>query len=160
MKLFQIAGIAVAAASLAACGGAANEDNAASENIAPETENLDLNATDLNAVSIDANTIVANDVTAENEADANAAETGTPNNLGSPRGARRRETGAAPLFYSRRKVRVTTIEVANGLSVLGRRLVPPLGDEVLARALRNDRRVSNRLHRDDSPALIDDQPEP
>ena len=69
MKLFQIAGVAVAAAALAACGSGATEENVAStDNVALEGENLDanvdLNATDLNAV----------DANAGNEADANAAD--------------------------------------------------------------------------------------
>ena len=67
MKLFQIAGVAVAAAALAACGSGATEENVASaDNVALEGENLDanvdLNATDLNAV----------DANAGNEAEANA----------------------------------------------------------------------------------------
>ena len=83
MKLFRIAGVAIAAAALAACGGANNEENAASaDNLALETENVDvgsdLNATDLNAVSIDANNVTVNEVTVENAADgANAADNAT-----------------------------------------------------------------------------------
>ena len=43
MKLFRIAGVAVAAAALAACGGGATEENAAAtDNIALETDKLDL----------------------------------------------------------------------------------------------------------------------
>lgn len=71
MKLFQIAGVAVAAAALAACGSGATEENVASaDNVALEGENLDanvdLNATDLNAVDANA--------TAGNEAEANATD--------------------------------------------------------------------------------------
>ena len=61
MKLFQIAGVAFAAAALAVCGGTSSEENtAATDNVALEGENLDLNAVDANA-------------TAGNEAEANAA---------------------------------------------------------------------------------------
>jgi len=84
MKLFRIAGVAVAAAALAACSGGATEENAATtDNLALETENLDvgadLNATDLNAVSIDANSVTVNDVTVENavEGAANTADNAT-----------------------------------------------------------------------------------
>ena len=84
MKLFRIAGVAVAAAALVACGGGPTEENvAAADNITLETENLDvgadLNATDLNAVSIDANNVAVNDVTVENAADdaANSADNAT-----------------------------------------------------------------------------------
>ncbi len=139
MKLFQIAGIAVAAASLAACGGAATEENAASENIALETENLDLNAADLNAVSIDANTVVANEVTVENAADANVVETQRSVISGCPGGARRRLAGSAPLFYSSRNVSVTTIDVGMAFpsSVAG--LYRQLAIRCLRAASRKDR---------------------
>jgi hypothetical protein len=80
MKLFRIAGVAVAAAALAACGGATEENVATTDNITLETENLDvgadLNATDLNTLdanALDANSLEAN--TTDNAA--NAADNAT-----------------------------------------------------------------------------------
>ena len=75
MKVFRVAGVAIAAATLAACGGTATEENTATvDNIALEGENIDLNAADLNVVdvnAVDANAVDANAVDA-NAADANA----------------------------------------------------------------------------------------
>ena len=77
MKLFRVAGVAIAAATLAACGGTATEENTAvTDNLALEVENLDLNAADLNAVdvnAVDANAVDANAVDA-NAVDANAVD--------------------------------------------------------------------------------------
>ena len=77
MKLFRIAGVAIAAAALTACGGAATEENTATaDNIVLEGENFDVNATDLNAVdvnAVDANAVDLNAADA-NGVDANAAD--------------------------------------------------------------------------------------
>ena len=77
MKLFRIAGVAVAAAALAACGGAATEENTgATDNLALEGESHDLNAAELNTLdvnAVDANAVDTNAVDT-NATDANASD--------------------------------------------------------------------------------------